>query len=68
MSIGWPGPERVLCGSALKFGLLAEGSADLYPRLARLSEWDVAAGHARAGRRRVAASLARRHAASLWPG
>jgi len=39
-------PHRVACGSALKFGLLAEGSADLYPRLAPTSEWDIAAGHA----------------------
>lgn len=39
-------PERIACGSALKFCLLAEGSADLYPRLAPTSEWDVAAGHA----------------------
>jgi 3'(2'), 5'-bisphosphate nucleotidase len=39
-------PERIACGSALKFCLIAEGSADLYPRLAPTSEWDVAAGHA----------------------
>jgi 3'(2'), 5'-bisphosphate nucleotidase len=39
-------PERIACGSALKFGLLAEGSADLYPRLGPMSEWDIAAGHA----------------------
>ena len=39
-------PERVRCGSALKFGLIAEGSADLYPRLAPTSAWDVAAGQA----------------------
>lgn len=39
-------PQRTACGSALKFCLLAEGSADLYPRLAPTSEWDVAAGHA----------------------
>jgi 3'(2'), 5'-bisphosphate nucleotidase len=39
-------PQRIPCGSALKFGLLAEGAADLYPRLAPTSEWDVAAGHA----------------------
>ena len=39
-------PERIRCGSALKFGLIAEGSADLYPRLAPTSVWDVAAGHA----------------------
>jgi 3'(2'), 5'-bisphosphate nucleotidase len=41
-----PQPERIVCGSALKFCLLAEGAADLYPRLAPTSEWDVAAGHA----------------------
>ena len=34
------------CGSALKFGLIAEGSADVYPRLGTTCEWDVAAGHA----------------------
>ena len=34
------------CGSALKFCRVAEGAADLYPRLAPTSEWDVAAGHA----------------------
>ena len=39
-------PEKVACGSALKFCLVAEGSADLYPRLAPTSEWDLAAGHA----------------------
>jgi 3'(2'), 5'-bisphosphate nucleotidase len=38
--------ERVSCGSAIKFGMLAEGRADLYPRLGTTSEWDVAAGHA----------------------
>ncbi len=31
-------------GSALKFGLIAEGSADVYPRLAPTMEWDTAAG------------------------
>jgi 3'(2'), 5'-bisphosphate nucleotidase len=41
-----PPAERVPCGSALKFCLLAEGAADLYPRLGPTSEWDVAAGHA----------------------
>jgi 3'(2'), 5'-bisphosphate nucleotidase len=30
----------------LKFARIAEGSADLYARLARTCEWDVAAGHA----------------------
>ncbi len=33
-------------GSALKFGLLAEGTADLYPRFGPTSEWDVCAGEA----------------------
>jgi len=33
-------------GSSIKFCRLAEGSADLYPRLAPTRDWDVAAGHA----------------------
>jgi len=33
-------------GSSLKFCTLAEGSADLYPRLGPTMEWDTAAGHA----------------------
>ena len=33
-------------GSSLKFCQLAEGVADLYPRLGRTMEWDTAAGHA----------------------
>jgi 3'(2'), 5'-bisphosphate nucleotidase len=37
---------RVAVGSALKFGLLAAGEADLYPRFGRTMEWDTAAGHA----------------------
>ncbi len=37
---------RVAAGSALKFGLLAAGEADLYPRFGRTMEWDTAAGHA----------------------
>lgn len=35
-----------LCSSALKFGLLAEGAADLYPRIGGTCEWDTAAGDA----------------------
>ncbi len=31
---------------AIKFGYVAEGSFDLYPRLTKIHEWDVAAGHA----------------------
>lgn len=33
-------------GSSLKFCLVAEGSADLYPRFGRTMEWDTGAGHA----------------------
>ncbi len=33
-------------GSSLKFCVLARGDADLYPRLGRTMEWDIAAGHA----------------------
>ncbi len=33
-------------GSALKFCQVAEGAADVYPRLSTTCEWDVAAGHA----------------------
>jgi 3'(2'), 5'-bisphosphate nucleotidase len=41
-------------GSALKIGLVAEGTADAYPRFGPTMEWDTAAGHAialEAGRR-----------------
>lgn len=33
-------------GSALKFCLIAEGEADVYPRIGRTMEWDIAAGDA----------------------
>ncbi|MGL1832994.1 3'(2'),5'-bisphosphate nucleotidase CysQ [Rhodocyclaceae bacterium SMB388] len=33
-------------GSSLKICLVASGEADLYPRLGRTMEWDIAAGHA----------------------
>jgi len=33
-------------GSSLKLCMIAEGEADLYPRFAPTSEWDIAAGHA----------------------
>ena len=36
--------SRLQAGSSLKFGLVAEGSAHVYPRLGPTSEWDVAAG------------------------
>ncbi|MEX2335015.1 MAG: 3'(2'),5'-bisphosphate nucleotidase CysQ [Pseudohongiella sp.] len=38
--------ELVNMGSSLKICLLAEGKADLYPRFAPTSEWDIAAAHA----------------------
>jgi 3'(2'), 5'-bisphosphate nucleotidase len=41
-----PGCDHVGVGSSLKFCIVAEGKADIYPRLAPTSEWDTAAGHA----------------------
>ncbi|MFK7781783.1 3'(2'),5'-bisphosphate nucleotidase CysQ [Psychroserpens sp.] len=38
--------EVVSKGSSLKFCLVAEGNADVYPRFAPTMEWDTAAGHA----------------------
>src|SRR5690606_11904957 len=38
--------DTVSMGSSLKLCLVAEGKADLYPRLAPTMEWDTAAGHA----------------------
>jgi 3'(2'), 5'-bisphosphate nucleotidase len=38
--------EVVSMGSSLKICLVAEGSADVYPRFAPTMEWDTAAGHA----------------------
>ena len=38
--------EIVSKGSSLKFCLVAEGNAHLYPRFAPTMEWDTAAGHA----------------------
>jgi 3'(2'), 5'-bisphosphate nucleotidase len=38
--------ELVSAGSSLKFCRLAEGAADLYPRMGRTMEWDTAAGDA----------------------
>ena len=36
----------VAVGSSLKFCIVAEGQADIYPRASPTSEWDTAAGHA----------------------
>lgn len=41
-----PGAIRQVLGSSIKFCRVAEGGADIYPRLSPTSEWDVAAGHA----------------------
>ncbi len=38
--------EMIPMGSSLKLCMVAEGKADLYPRLAPTSEWDTAAAHA----------------------
>ena len=38
--------ELVAIGSSLKFCRVAEGAADVYPRLGPTSEWDTAAAHA----------------------
>jgi len=40
------GPHEIISmGSALKSCLVAEGKADIYPRLGPTSEWDTAAAH-----------------------
>ena len=38
--------EKVSAGSSLKFCLVAEGVADVYPRFGPTKEWDTGAGHA----------------------
>jgi 3'(2'), 5'-bisphosphate nucleotidase len=38
--------DYVGIGSSLKFCIVAEGKADIYPRASPTSEWDTAAGHA----------------------
>ena len=38
--------ETLATGSSLKFGLLAAGEADVYPRFGPTMEWDTAAGEA----------------------
>ena len=38
--------ELVAVGSSIKFCLVADGSADLYPRFGLTSEWDTAAAQA----------------------
>jgi 3'(2'), 5'-bisphosphate nucleotidase len=41
----FPEAEVMQCGSSIKFCRLAEGVADLYPRLSPTHDWDIAAGH-----------------------
>lgn len=38
--------EFIAAGSSLKFTMIAEGKADIYPRLGPTMEWDTAAAHA----------------------
>jgi 3'(2'), 5'-bisphosphate nucleotidase len=38
--------QEMSAGSSLKFCRVAEGAADIYPRMGRTMEWDTAAGHA----------------------
>ncbi|MEO8109956.1 MAG: 3'(2'),5'-bisphosphate nucleotidase CysQ [Ginsengibacter sp.] len=42
----YKGIETISKGSSLKFCLVAEGKADVYPRFAPTMEWDTAAGQA----------------------
>ncbi len=43
---GHPDLSLASIGSSLKFCLVAEGEADIYPRFGPTMEWDTAAGHA----------------------
>ena len=63
--------DYVPSGSSLKFCLLAEGTADVYPRYGPTSEWDTAAGQAvleAAGGRVLALDEADREAGPLAYG
>ena len=41
----FPNAQIIQAGSSLKFCLIANGDADIYPRFGPTSEWDIAAGH-----------------------
>jgi 3'(2'), 5'-bisphosphate nucleotidase len=41
----FPRHEMVAVGSSLKFCLVAEGAADVYPRFGPTMQWDTGAGH-----------------------
>jgi 3'(2'), 5'-bisphosphate nucleotidase len=53
-----PDLRLISTGSSLKFCLMAEGKADIYPRFGRTMEWDTAAGDAIA---RASGCLVRMH-------
>jgi 3'(2'), 5'-bisphosphate nucleotidase len=42
----FPNVRLLPSGSSIKFCRIAEGAADIYPRLAPTHDWDIAAGHA----------------------
>lgn len=42
----YPAGKLIQAGSSLKFGLMVEGKACVYPRFSPTMEWDTAAGHA----------------------
>lgn len=44
--LGYKIGEKIKAGSSLKFCLIAEGIADIYPRFGPTMEWDTAAGDA----------------------
>lgn len=46
MKLKYPSVKLISSGSSIKICLVAEGSADVYPRFAPTMEWDTAAGHA----------------------
>lgn len=54
---GYDVSSRVEAGSSLKFCIVAEGRADLYPRFGETWEWDTAAGHAVAAEAGAAVTL-----------
>ncbi len=43
---GYSSVEVITAGSSLKFCMIAEGAADIYPRFSPTMEWDTAAAHA----------------------
>ena len=58
---------HVSIGSSLKFCIVAEGEADIYPRLSPTSEWDTAAGQAGPMRLTAARCATARPRSSIAP-